>query len=216
MSSIKLDRKPLGAVSRSRMNQLKPRTNGKVSKPSATKLPSIMSMIHQETPETSPETPQRTTASSKKDVATGRSLPLHEVNFDQVADKLRIRMQLAYYKLKTKQGHLQFRQLKHAPAARAPAGPSTCSPLPSSSSPSNMTDPDPSSFTMIQAPRASPHASKPSRRLVVSQGSLRTPVKSRPQSSRSMGPLQPIESHQNTPKSVKAARSLIDLFTSRK
>ncbi|CUS23332.1 LAQU0S09e02388g1_1 [Lachancea quebecensis] len=192
-----LERQPLGAVSQSRINQLKGRTHAKVGKPAAaTKLPSIMSIINQETA-AHVQLPRTDTHGSKM-ARPSKSAP--ECDFDRISEKLRIRMQLAYYKFKTKQGHLKFRQLQSAapvvtlpPPAEGPqdASSGTTSPLSSSQ-----------------------RRSKTSRRLVGSQGTLRTPVKPRALSSHTLGTRTAAESGQNTPMSVEAARSLIDLFTS--
>ncbi|KAM3165504.1 Transcription factor nrm1 [Lachancea thermotolerans] len=192
-----LERKPLGAVSQSRINQLKGHTHGKVGKPAATtKLPSIMSIIHQET-SADAHAPETNTRGSEL-ARPSKSAP--ECDFDLISEKLRIRMQLAHYKFKTKQGHLKFRQLQPAIPAVTLSAPAE--------------GPRDASSGTTSPLSSSQRRSKPSRRLVGSQGALRTPVKPRTLSSHALAPRAAAESGQNTPMSVEAARSLIDLFTS--
>ncbi|SCU78234.1 LANO_0A02476g1_1 [Lachancea nothofagi CBS 11611] len=190
------ERQPLGTVSSSRMNRL----NGKASVESGakvaalgiTKLPSIMSLIHQD----SNLFPAHREREGGEDMTLGSV-----VDFDQVSQKLKIRMQLAHYKLKTKQAHLKFKQLSKPQSSRDPGHARS----------------HPFETTLFSKAQTSNTVAKPPRRLVMSQGSLKTPVKSRLWNSNSYDSrpsLQTTDSDQATPKSVKAAKSLIDLFTS--
>ncbi|SCV03921.1 LAME_0H14312g1_1 [Lachancea meyersii CBS 8951] len=199
------ERRPLGTVSKSRMNQLNGLTTTDMpTKSSSLKLPSITSIICED--------------SERCNERQTRDRNVQGVDLDEVTRKLKIRMQMAYYKLQTKQTRLRFRQVVHAKAKLGPAPEG----LDETLNANEKTASFPVTAMALSPSARHPHGiGKPTRRLVMSQGSLRTPVK--PclwNSNNSMAaaggrtPLHTFDSNQATPMSVKAAKSLIDLFTS--
>ncbi|CEP61157.1 Nrm1p LALA0_S02e07998g [Lachancea lanzarotensis] len=197
--TAEFERQPLGRMSESRMNQRNgPTMTELAGKPGARKLPSITSMIHED-----PGLEERSTE-------------VQNVDFDDISRKLRIRVQMAYYKYRTKQTRLSFRQVANSSGQLGNSTPSGA--LRKEKEGGHRVGKKTGIF-------ASQHNSlvgvaKPTRRLVMSQGSLRTPVK--PSSSSAPNgsgggrtPLRTLDANQTTPMSVKAAKSLIDLFTSK-
>ncbi|SCU83072.1 LAMI_0C01904g1_1 [Lachancea mirantina] len=183
------ERRPLSVISNSRMNKLSgvsPVKDRKLTLPSIT---SIMNVEQEQGAETVvPDAAGTTTAADATVSAVAPVIVCEDDPYSLAAHKLRVRLQLAYYKYKTNQSHLKFRQLqRHEPRAGA------------------------------------------ARRLVVSQGAFRTPVKS-VNPSRCLKPssttkkLAPAKSTprstslpgslQDTPISVKAAKQLLQLFSS--
>ncbi|SCU91805.1 LAFA_0F05952g1_1 [Lachancea sp. 'fantastica'] len=187
------ERQPLGRVSESRMNQRNGLTMAELTgKSSARKLPSITSIIHEE-----PESGSEAQGSEKH---TERHTDRQDIDFDEVSRKLKIRMQMAYYKYRTKQTRLSFRQVDQS----TPSGGVLKMGVPK----------DKKKGIFSAHNKASSGVGKPARRLVMSQGSLRTPVKPSAVSG-GRTPLRPLDANQTTPMSVKAAKSLINLFTSK-
>ncbi|SCU80269.1 LADA_0B06084g1_1 [Lachancea dasiensis] len=208
------ERQPLAKVSSSRMNKLNGNfSSGTLSKssttikpPHASKLPSIKSMIHQD----SETWPQPNSLEQRMVVQATTEAAPPKVDFDQVSQKLKIRMQYAYYKYRTRQ---------------TPVGLRECP------TPRNSDEQDAVRSLRRSRPATRAHSSssahaisntvcKPSRRLVMSQGSFRTPVKPNlwnpnPNAPGARTPLDPFDTNQQaTPMSMKAAKSLIDLFSS--
>lgn len=185
LTTMTIERRlPLGEFSSSRLNKLGRFAPSQPLK--RTRLPSIKTLINC-TPEIAIAKPQNESSVAKK--------PQRDLS--SVSEKLRVRLQLAYFKLKTNQTNTKFKDLKRQ-------------------------------FESCGEP-----ASRKRRKLVVSQGNYKTPLKTnklheataRPdnflQFSTATAHTTPVNSSkttapekQNTPISVNAAKSLLHLFTS--
>lgn len=227
--AVEKHRFPLGEFSSSSINK-KGLISNKIYGKTSTSLPSIKSLIHY-TP--SLEIPSikihETTFEihGNKSVNTTTDYVPDPRDFNDAAHKLRIRLQLAYYKFKTNQTNIKFRELKRKTQHRCHVQ---------------------QAYPIKKA--KGEHLRTKRRKLLVSQGNYRTPAKSTsftkddfvkclqndPDTSannflqfttgdmnKSINTTTPIgksEQHylqsvkQDTPMSVKAAKSLIHLFTS--
>lgn len=190
-------RTPLGEFSSSRVNKLGRFSHSQQLK--RTRLPSIKTLIN-----CTPELPKISITPAQNDDEMGQKGPARG-DLSSVSEKLRVRLQLAYFKLRTNQTNTKFKDLKR---------------------------------------QADLSNSKKRRKLVVSQGNYRTPLKTNSVfdtaksitvdsenflqfSERSNGTATAhttpvshskaralLPDKQNTPMSVKAAKSLLHLFTS--
>lgn len=181
-------RLPLGEFSSSRVNKLGRFAPAQQLK--RTRLPSIKTLIN-----CTPEVPAITVTKPQSDCRVGKN-PRARPDLGSASEKLRVRLQLAYFKLKTNQTNIKFKDLKRG---------------------------------------TEPNGPKKRRKLVVSQGNYRTPLKTN--TTHNIAKTTSLDSDnflqfnhttptnhsrtlsmphekQNTPMSVKAAKSLIHLFTS--
>ncbi|QLL31053.1 hypothetical protein HG536_0A08700 [Torulaspora globosa] len=202
VTTMTLERRlPLGEFSSSKVNKLGRFTQSQPLK--RTRLPSIKTLIN-----CTPELPAITVAKPQSDCRVAKKeKPRRDLS--SVSERLRVRLQLAYFKLKTNQTSIKFKELKRQ-------------------------------FEL----NSEPPSRKKRRKLVVSQGNYKTPLKSntvhdiaKPTTAkpdnflqfhdRSNSPatahttpvndsnaIAPLPEKQNTPMSVKAAKSLLHLFTS--
>lgn len=194
--AMETKRLPLGEFSSSRINKLGASSQKKVIK---TKLPSIKTLI-----DYTPPVPVQFTSGPAESLPAVSPVALKDAKAPQdlatASEKLRVRLQFAYFKLRTNRAHATFRELK----------------------------------SQLEEPATRPNSRK-RRKLVVSQGNYRTSLdppkgQDEPQNflhfsgpnaasihatprskhQRSLSSLQ----RQNTPMRVKAAKSLLHLFTS--
>lgn len=226
--AVEKHRFPLGEFSSSSINKKGPVSN-KTYRKTSTNLPSIKSLIHCTPSFEIPSIKIHATGAEIHGngyVNTTTNLIPHPRDFNDAAHKLRIRLQLAYYKFKTNQTNIKFRELKRKAQHRCQSQ-----------------QPDP----VKKAKEGRLHTKR--RKLLVSQGNYRTPAKSTSftkndfvqclqkdsdtsannflqftngDMSKSINTTTPIGKSQHylqsvkqdTPMSVKAAKSLIHLFTS--
>lgn len=206
--TIEQQRQPLKVLSSSRVNQLSSRNLLHEEKNEKLQLPSITSIIEgKPTLISTKDGLVRSSARKHKTfplpispvtscaVATGSPQVLCEslrqqpstAEYEELARRLRVRLQFAYYKYKTNQTHLKFRQL-HRKVSNT------------------------SRSTGIGI--STNNTSTSARRLVGSRGHYRTPVKHATWRSRDASSNAVPTPQQNTPMSVKAAKSLLQLFAS--
>ncbi|QLQ81343.1 hypothetical protein HG537_0F01040 [Torulaspora globosa] len=167
LNAMTMERLPLGEFSSSRVNKL-----GRSQPLKRTRLPSIKTLIN------------CTAELAQSDCSVGKR------DLTRVSQKLRVRLQLAYFKLKINQTNTKFKDLKRQ-------------------------------FELND------HGKK-RRKLVVSQGNYKTPLKSHRVHHTTESTDNFLQFHdrttpinssrciatQNTPMSVNAAKSLLHLFTS--
>lgn len=193
--SSKTKRLPLQEFSSSRINKLGSTPQKSIAK---TKLPSIKALIDYAPQDAILLSPESASAQvlpigTPKDSKSSQELA-------NVSERLRVRLQFAYYKLRTNRAHATFKELK----------------------------------SQLEVPATRP-GSRKRRKLVVSQGNYKASLKPTEIRTESQGFLHfsdhstasihatPRTKHQrslstlqkqNTPMSVKAAKSLLHLFTS--
>lgn len=178
--TVETKRLPLREFSSSKINKLGSVPQRNLTK---TKLPSIKALI-----DYTPQLPLTNEPETQMPLS-----PRNSKDLTAASEKLRVRLQFAYYKLRTNRAHSTFKELK----------------------------------SQLEIPTTRPNSRK-RRKLVVSQGNYRAPVESqnflhfsdhstasihttpRNKHQRSLSSLQ----RQDTPMSVKAAKSLLHLFTS--
>lgn len=109
--SISGQRLPLGEFSSSKINKLSLPV-GNVFKPT-TSLPSIRSLMNQEEETDNNHNEIRVHIPNSNNIMRLQSETIHNGrDYSEISKKLQVRLQFAYYKYKTKQSHLRFSDLK--------------------------------------------------------------------------------------------------------